>query len=782
MKLIIRKFLFLALILLSSCELSMMEYVVPEDQIGVDEPNTIVNEYGEFTYQYNDNVTPLNGEPQNYIVNMNDSVIWFMDNLPKKWIPKAGEYIAANCSLTIPLGLCSKVRSVTREAGTIRVEYEPATVDEVFKKYNIRVDYDYVIPATDPNENDSSAVSTKSGGRPKMNRPGYWVNDSVFVDMSLFYPKTRSETSTIEKSKPYSFSKTFNIPGKDNKVHEWYAEFTMQSTDYCKIHSVENKEDKIKEEWTDSYTERELTFLVGRGKTPDDATKSLVSFPIAYPDYKAFVDGIKDGKIDEEKEIMTINPKIPFPGTPFVAIINFEITGGCTLLGYGKIDAFIRTATRRSGYIIKDDVKTKIDKEVPNKEFPATREIRSIQAGGSIDVWIRGRVGAGAAVGFEAGGVGGTVGLEAKVGFKCKLETESVTDDILQDKQNFQAGFYATVGGYAEGIIYVCGKTIKLGDFNFLTHEFPFMVNMKAEVNDKKTNAKIVTEKVAYPKTDEFGDPVIDPTTGKQIVEYRDELFIVTNLNFSKRETFFMFPLFEIENQCPAVRIYETGKNQRKAQQFYLDKVLEAKKTYTIKVKLNDTYLDKTLTAYEVRPCVYDKYYKRITEYVSNKVTATQVEPIITQPKLYQSVARDLTEDDLDYYIDVYGKDVFKGKKPEDFAEYGFSTVVQIKNANKIKEWGLHYRVYNPQQKIIIEKTIPIPFTGVLQSGYYTVISSFISQHKPNHNGSLYVSVYPYCVHSTKQTFCTSEFLTFKYPYERYDGVYTKGNIEMVDL
>ena len=90
MKLIIRKFLFLALILLSSCELSMMEYVVPEDQLGVDEPNTVVNEYGEFTYQYNDNVTPLNGEPLNYIVNMNDSVIWFMDNLPKKWIPKAG--------------------------------------------------------------------------------------------------------------------------------------------------------------------------------------------------------------------------------------------------------------------------------------------------------------------------------------------------------------------------------------------------------------------------------------------------------------------------------------------------------------------------------------------------------------------------------------------------------------------------------------------------------------------------------------------------------------------
>ena len=145
MKQIIRNILFLALILLSSCELSMLEYELPEDQRGKGEPYTEVNEYGEFTYEYNKNVTPLNGDPQNYIATMNDSVLWFMDNMPDKWVPKAGEYIAANCSKTIPLGLCAKVRSVTRENGMIRVEHEPATREEVFKQLNYKIPHSGVI-------------------------------------------------------------------------------------------------------------------------------------------------------------------------------------------------------------------------------------------------------------------------------------------------------------------------------------------------------------------------------------------------------------------------------------------------------------------------------------------------------------------------------------------------------------------------------------------------------------------------------------------------------------
>ena len=81
---IVRNGLLLSALLLSSCELSMEEYVLTEEDKGKEEPYTEVSEYGEFTYQYHDDVTALNGEPQNYIAMMNDSVIWFMDNLPDK--------------------------------------------------------------------------------------------------------------------------------------------------------------------------------------------------------------------------------------------------------------------------------------------------------------------------------------------------------------------------------------------------------------------------------------------------------------------------------------------------------------------------------------------------------------------------------------------------------------------------------------------------------------------------------------------------------------------------
>ena len=103
-------------LLLSACTLSMEEYLVTEEKKGIEEPYTEVTPFGEFTYQYRKNVTSLNGKPQEYIAMMNDSVIWFMDNLPSKWIPKEGYYIAANCSRIMPTGVSGRVVSVTREA------------------------------------------------------------------------------------------------------------------------------------------------------------------------------------------------------------------------------------------------------------------------------------------------------------------------------------------------------------------------------------------------------------------------------------------------------------------------------------------------------------------------------------------------------------------------------------------------------------------------------------------------------------------------------------------
>ena len=207
---IVRNGLLLSALLLSSCELSMEEYIVSEEDKGKEEPCTEVSEYGEITYQYHDDVTALNGEPQNYIAMMNDSVIWFMDNLPDKWVPKEGHYIAANCSRTIPLGICSKVRSVTRDAGMIRVEHEPTDKENVFKKLEMRLDFNYIVPGVSDFVEDGTEESRST---PSINRPGFWKNDSVFVDMSLYEPGARSDGGHEDKTK-FQTNKSFDLPNK----------------------------------------------------------------------------------------------------------------------------------------------------------------------------------------------------------------------------------------------------------------------------------------------------------------------------------------------------------------------------------------------------------------------------------------------------------------------------------------------------------------------------------------------------------------------------------------
>ena len=202
-------------ILFGACTLSMDEYVVSEEEKGVHEAYTMSNELGEVTYKYRENVTPLNGKPQEYIVSMNDSVIWFMDNLPSQWVPKAGKYIAANCSEIIPIGLCAKATNVTRENGMIKVSYVPATEHEVFEHLEMRIDFDYIMPNLNGPED---TLATRACGR-----RGYWKNDSVFVDFSvadrMLNGGTRADSEEwTSESSVYQFFKSLDFKFGKNIV------------------------------------------------------------------------------------------------------------------------------------------------------------------------------------------------------------------------------------------------------------------------------------------------------------------------------------------------------------------------------------------------------------------------------------------------------------------------------------------------------------------------------------------------------------------------------------
>lgn len=781
---IVRNGLLLSALLLSSCELSMEEYIVSEEDKGKEEPCTEVSEYGEFTYQYHDDVTALNGEPQNYIAMMNDSVIWFMDNLPDKWVPKEGHYIAANCSRTIPLGICSKVRSVTRDAGMIRVEHEPTDKENVFKKLEMRLDFNYIVPGVSDFVEDGTEESRST---PSINRPGFWKNDSVFVDMSLYEPGARSDGGHEDKTK-FQTNKSFDLPNK--KV--LYVDLTYESTEVVNVHQYEDLVKEYKEEWNDSYTERNIKILIGYGNNPEEATKSLTSFPKNVGDIRGMMTSLKAVKdlMRITKSVKSINPVLSIPSFPFGVMFRVDVSVGYVLLGYGVAEMKFRSETRRNGYIINKGNSREIDnKLVSNPLKPPYSDVTNIQFGGSADFWLRGRIGVGVLVGNELGGVGGVVGIEGKVGFRASLETESLNDYSIIDRQNFNCGFYANFSGFGEGLVKVGPFTKSLGDFNFNTTEKSKMINMKAEINDSKTKSNLTTEEVEYVLEDENGNPLIDPWTGTPMIGTRDELSINSSLNFSKLETFFIFPKIDRLNQRPALRIYEgeIASGSGKFKQEVIDEVLAADKTYKFSVNLRKAELSENVGVYEVVPCIYDKGSGMTTEYRNNSMIVTPGTPIISQPKCYQWFGIELSVEDWEYYLEEYGEEYFKGKKREDFTEYAFTTVVELKNATRIKEWGMEFRLEDPNGKAILDKAYSIPFDGLCRAGKYTIITTFISEHRPKTPDSgidaLSVTAKPYCKYDgEKKYFARSKYINFYYPYERDGGPYTVGTAISQDL
>ena len=774
---IVRNGLLLSALLLSSCELSMEEYVLTEEDKGKEEPYTEVSEYGEFTYQYHDDVTALNGEPQNYIAMMNDSVIWFMDNLPDKWVPKEGHYIAANCSKTIPLGICSKVRSVTRDAGMIRVEHEPTDEENVFKILKMRLDFNYIVPGVSDFVEDSTEESRST---PSINRPGFWKNDSVFVDMSLYEPGARADGVHEDKTK-FQTNKSFDLPNK--KV--LYVDLTYESTEVVNVHQYEDLVKEYKEEWNDSYTERNIKILIGYGNNPEEATKSLASFPKNVGDIRGMMNSLKAVKdlMRITKSVKSINPVLSIPSFPAGVMFRVDVSVGYTILGYGVAEMKYRSETLRNGYTTNYGYTYEIDNElVNNPEKPPFFDFTNIQFGGSADFWLRGRVGVGILVGSELGGVGGVVGIEGKVGFKASLETESLNDYTIIDRQNFNAGFYGIYSGFAEGLMKLGPLAVSLGDLNFNATEKSKMINMKAEINDKKTKSKLTTEEVVYVLEDENGNPLIDPWTGTTLTGTRNELSINTSLNFSKLETFYIFAEHYKFDQRPALRIYEgeiasgSGKFKQEVLEHH---VLAEDKTYEFSVNLKKAGLSETVGVYEVVPCIYDESSGMITEYRNNSMIVTPGTPIISQPKCYQWFGRELSEEVWEYYLEEYGEEYFKGLKRENFTEYAFTTVVELKNATRIKEWGIEFRMDAPDGTTILEKEYSIPFDGLCRAGKYSIITTFISRIRPKPNSgidALSVTAKPYCIcDGEKKRFLRSRYIRLYYPWEREGGPYIVG-------
>lgn len=152
---------------LASCSLDMTDWVTSEEEKGYGDIEEVETPYYNVKYQYKDNTRSLTDNILQYFVNVEeDTVLYFMDNLPSEWTPEVGGQVVCNCCPEFPMGLLGKVLSVERNAGMLKVTTTPCEIADAYEEFDLDMDMDLITsnnPAMTQTTTETTP-STRSGG------------------------------------------------------------------------------------------------------------------------------------------------------------------------------------------------------------------------------------------------------------------------------------------------------------------------------------------------------------------------------------------------------------------------------------------------------------------------------------------------------------------------------------------------------------------------------------------------------------------------------------------
>lgn len=185
--------LFFLVSLVNSCTLSFDEWITPEEKKGFDEAITEESDIGRVSYQYADNTKRITDNVLEYIAKVeSDSIIYFMESTPSEWLPKEGNCLAAGVSEFFPLGLCNRVTQVERTSGFYKVTTTGASLDDVYKYYDVKISCDVNPDFSAANE---VVVKTDSGDVKQ-----YMAYDYSFLDSKTRRRMAKTDLPVTTKS------------------------------------------------------------------------------------------------------------------------------------------------------------------------------------------------------------------------------------------------------------------------------------------------------------------------------------------------------------------------------------------------------------------------------------------------------------------------------------------------------------------------------------------------------------------------------------------------------
>lgn len=763
------------------CTLMMDDFNIPEEEKGKDEPYTEVLPIGNVTYKYDEKTTPLNGRAQDYIAMYNDSVVYLMDNIPSEWIPKVGGYVAANTTRKTPLGISGRVTSVTRENGLIRVDHVPATRDEVFDVFKAEFDFSFTVP---PIVGYDSLQSEQDG---------MFLDDTTYVDFNFFERLDSSATTRAMTDINKEQSETFVFP-ISHKFNEFYGSLawlngtfvgiTFKITEFKKMHYKEDKAIGIKEEWTDSYSLREIEGVFGRGtdaKSAKEFVKGKKTSPLGWEEYQQLKNLKKNAEYQAKwaelrNKTTAEAPKVKkkwliTTGTAISLVFEFDIDVFCEANGYMDISYHYTTEERRLGYTIENGQKTVHDFRLK----PESEKHYDVFFAGNFDLYARARVGGGAVVGNELAGAGFIAGFECKAGLKGEMTldfplTNSVVDGyrVIVDKEDFKIVPYLSYGGYIKGTASVLGLPFDFFDTSFFTTTKEWPIHLGPEIESHKATYKYVKNNV----------------TGEQD-------FIITSRYTLPYDVFHNIGGVpsSFGDRTKGVAIYASDYGKECIRSFEstgYDPTLSGYAEY--EVNLTAEGLDNA-DQYLVVPMVRDSKHKFYMEFREHAVVLGDAKPKVSDLKYSQWYGQEMLEGDFEALKEKYS--FLKYYKHTDFADYCFKVDIKLSNTLKMDKWGYKVKIYahNSYYAPILDKDVYINNgEEKIRPGKYSVIASFFANQKPvKDKDKLCITIVPFYEYledgEMEREYWPYTSLgpyTLEYPYEV--DIKLTGNEEYVEL
>lgn len=749
--------LFVPLLALIGCTLSIEDELPQPEEIGFDEPVTVENEYGSLTYQFNDSVLYVTERVQEHITMIDDSTLFYDGSTPREWRPYVGSKLAAGVSHLIPGGLNNRVVSVTQQDGGYLVKTVRTTVEDVYKTLNYDFDFDNNVPYVDPDASDEELAEMGMERLSDSTIMCWNVYDEMRAKaLGLEEPQTRATESndTIRHDEHFNMAFTVTKKGynvlkgakqlksmdsylnalcsacravdevvdsKGSALDDVSIGLNIEWSTHTHTHASRNDATNYEESITDQYS----TFAVGAevkfskdlitGGGTNEAKKIGEYKPEAKHENAIRVvnedikDAFKRAKIEKIK-MPSVKVKFGFFMTPvpfnfvFTAETSFQMNVNAVM----GVKGSYQTDTQRTGYIVSNGQKQTIDEVTEKGHF----SFDNFYIQGGLNVAVGGRIGIGAEV---AGTVGVDVGVNLELGLESNMGVTYARDQDGEFAWNFdgKARFYCD--GFIDMRVFVA----------------PFGVDLFDE------QVGVFFKKSLFEFSTTF-NPKVSYLTSFSIPEFNDNISIHAMYgvkDLGMLEFFFA----SSASYYPYARLYY-GDYDPNSDDY--DIMLPANKSYEIiedypKAKVGGDYYFKYLAEFPkdvyyctIVPCIVGMgetlifpEYKQVVE-----TGAPDISIVADGTKqTYGGEIIDFTVNgEVNSYIDQnadgsgYGASV----DPNTLRQYRFAAQAAVRNGSYLQKWGIKVEVFTPDGKRSVRKKIPM---NPNKTGFYTLICTFFT-------------------------------------------------------